>query len=144
MAEMTLSQLAAKMKDIDFAMFSTRTQNGALSSRPMSNNGEVEYSGDSFFFTFHKARTVSDIEGDPQVGLTFTGKAGLLGRPPLFIAVEGLAELIQDKAAFAEHWTKDLDYWFKQGIDTPGVVLIKVHAQRIHYWDGNDQGEITL
>jgi general stress protein 26 len=83
-------------------------------------------------------------EGKPQVGLSFQGAKSLLGKPPLFIAVEGKAELIRDKAAFAEHWTKDLDYWFEQGIDTPNIVLIKVHASRIHYWNGRDEGEILV
>jgi len=68
----------------------------------------------------------------------------MLGMKPLFITVEGRAELIQDKAKFAEHWTKDLDAWFKQGVDTPGLTLIKVVAERLHYWDGYDSGEIAL
>ena len=110
----------------------------------MSNNGEVEYHGDSCFFTYEGTRTVSDIEGDAQVGLTFTGAAGLLGGPPLFIAVEGRAELIRDKAQFEAHWTRDLDRWFEQGVDTPGVVMIRVGANRLHYWNGSDEGEITL
>ena len=42
---------------------------------------------------------------------------------PFFITVEGKAELIRDKGRFAEHWTKDLDAWFKEGIDTPGLTL---------------------
>lgn len=144
MAGMTLADLSAKMGKIDFGMLSTRTQGGAFASRPMSNNGEVEYRGDSFFFTYEGARTVSDIKGDAQVGLTFTGAAGLLGGPPLFIAVEGRAELIRDKAQFEAHWTKDLDRWFEQGVDTPDVVMIRVEAQRIHYWNGSDEGEIAL
>ena len=57
--------------------------------------------------------------------------------------MEGRAELIRDKAAFAAHWTKDLDRWFEQGVDTPGLVLIEVQATRVHYWDGEDEGEIT-
>ena len=57
---------------------------------------------------------------------------------------ERLAELIKAKDRFAEHWTKDLESWFKQGVDTPGLTMIKVHAQRLHYWDGYDQGEIKL
>jgi general stress protein 26 len=68
----------------------------------------------------------------------------MLGMKPFFITVEGRAELILDKAEFVEHWTKDLDAWFKQGIDTPGLTLIKVVAERLHYWDGYDSGEITL
>lgn len=144
MADMTLEDLSKKMGKIDFGMLSTRTVGGAIASRPMSNNGEVAYRGDSFFFTDGDTRIVSDIEADPTVGLTFTGAAGLLGGPPLFVAVEGDAELTRDKALFEAHWTKDLDRWFEQGIDTPGLVMIRVHARRIHYWNGSDEGEIAL
>ena len=144
MAEMTLKDLSDKMAKIDFAMLSTRTDGGAVASRPMSNNGEVAYTGDSFFFTDDSARMVADIASDPQVGLTFTGAAGLLGGPPLFIAIEGEGELIRDKGRFAEHWTDGLDRWFEQGVDTPGLVLIKVHAKRVHYWNGADEGELAL
>lgn len=144
MATMTLKDLSEMMADIDFAMMSTRTAGGALASRPMSNNGDVEYKGDSFFFSDDTARTIHDIEGDAHVGLTFAGAKGLLGKPPLFIAVEGTAELIRDKAAFEAHWTKDLDRWFEQGVATPGLVLIRVRANRIHYWDGRDEAEVAL
>ena len=144
MSELTLSDLSEKMRDIDFAILSTRAEGGQIAGRPMSNNGEVEYDGDSFFFTYESAHTVSDIARDPQVGLSFAGTKGFLGKPPNFIVVEGKAELIREKAQFEKHWTKGLDIWFENGIDTPGIVLIKVHADRIHYWDGNDQGEIKL
>ncbi len=87
---------------------------------------------------------MSDIEAEPQVGLTFTGAAGLFGKPPIFIAIEGKAEIIRDKAAFAAHWIGELDRWFDEGIDTPGMVMIKVHADRIHYWDGEDEGEVAV
>ncbi|NDV86349.1 pyridoxamine 5'-phosphate oxidase family protein [Aurantimonas aggregata] len=143
MSDMTLSDLAEAMRDIDFAMLSTKTGAGDIAARPMSNNRDVDYDGDSFFFTYEEARTVSDIERDPKVGLSFQGKAGLLGKPPLFISVEGTAELIRDKAQFEAHWNSDLDYWFEDGIDTPGVVLIRVHADRIHYWNGKDEGDVT-
>lgn len=143
MSQMTLSDLAEAMRDIDFAMLSTKTAAGDIAARPMSNNRDVDYDGDSFFFTYEEARTVADIERDRKVGLSFQGKAGLLGKPPLFISVEGSAELIRDKAQFEAHWNSDLDYWFEDGIDTPGVVLIKVHADRIHYWNGKDEGDVT-
>ena len=144
MADLTVADLSEKMRDIDFAMLSTQTEGGAVASRPMSNNGDVEYEGDSFFFSYDSARTVTDIGRTPQVGLTFTGSKGLLGKPPIFIAIEGMAELIRDKAAFADHWVADLESWFPQGVDTPGLVLIKVHAKRIHYWNAPDEGELTV
>lgn len=144
MAEKRLSELADKMKDIDFAILSTRTEGGAISARPMSNNREVEYDGGAFFFTCDDARSVSDIARDPRVGLAYQAKSGMLGMRPFFLTVEGRAEIIRDKDSFAEHWTKDLDRWFKEGIDTPGLALLKVSAERIHYWDGYDEGEIAL
>ena len=144
MSTMALADLATRMIDIDFAMLLTRGANGAIAGRPMSNNGDVEYNGDSYFFTFEESHTVADIKRDAVVSLSFAGAKGLLGKRPLFIALEGRAELIHDKGAFAEHWTKGLDHWFKNGIDTLGIVLIKVRAARIHYWDGEEDGEVTI
>lgn len=144
MSSLTLNDLSDKMRKIDFAMLSTRTEGGQIAARPMSNNGEVEYKGDNFFFALGSTRTVADIARDPQVGLSFHGHSGLFGQKPFFIAVEGTATPIRDKARFAEHWSKDLDRWFAQGIDTPDLVLIQVHARRIHYWDGMEEGELVL
>ena len=143
-ADLSLEQVSEKMRDIDFAVLTTRTENGALAARPMSNNREVDFDGDCYFFALDSTRTVADIKRDPKVGLAYRGTSGLLGMKPLFITIEGSAELIQDKARLAEHWNKDLDVWFKEGIETRGLTLIKVHAERLHYWDGYDEGEIRV
>ena len=140
----TLADLSEKMRDIDFCMLSTRSPSGAIASRPMSNNRDVEYDGDSFFFTSDETGMVTDIERDPHVGLGFQGKSGLFGVRPFFAAVEGRAELIRDKGQFEAHWTPALDRWFEQGVDTPGLTMIKVHAERVHYWDGEEAGEVRL
>ena len=144
MAQLKLEEISEKMRDVDFAILSTRTEGGSVAGRPMSNNREVEFDGDSYFFTLESTRTVGDIRRDPNVGLGYQSKSGMLGMKPFFITVEGRAELIQDKQRFAEHWNKDLDAWFEQGIDTPGLTLVKVIAERLHYWDGYDEGELVL
>jgi general stress protein 26 len=141
---MTITELSKKMRDIDFSMLFTRAKNGAMAGRPMSNNGEVEYDGDSFFFVYEDTTAVHDIERDANVALSLAGPKSLLGKPGLFIAIEGNAQLIRDKATFTEHWTADLKRWFEDGVDTVGLVLIKVHAQRVHYWDGEDSGEVPV
>jgi general stress protein 26 len=79
----------------------------------MSNNREVEYDGDAYFFALED------------------------------IPVRGEAELI-DKDEFKTRWTEDLQRWFEDGVETVGLVLIKVHASRIHYWDGENEGEFTV
>lgn len=142
--KLILKELSKKMRAIDFTMLTTRAAGGALTARPMSNNGEVDYDGDSWFFTTEDAGMVGDIMADPVIGLTLTGERGLLGKPGIFIAIEARAELIRDKTLFAEHWTRGLDRWFPQGIETPGLVLIQAKASRIAYWDGEDEGELAL
>jgi general stress protein 26 len=144
MSAYTLQDLARKMADIDFVMLQTTTDGGEHAARPMSNNGDVDYDGDSWFFTFENTRMVADIRRDPKVGLSFTGAKSLLGKPPIFVAVQGHCHLHTDKATFAEHWVKDLERWFEQGIDTPGIVLLHVRASRIAWWDGEDNGELTV
>lgn len=144
MPDKSLAEIAEKMRDIDFCMVSTRTEGGAIAARPMSNNREVDYDGDSWFFTCGDTRLVSDIEANSKVGLGFQGKAGMLGMRPFFLAIEGTASLIRDREQFKAHWTSGLDRWFEQGVDTPGLVLIRVEGERAHYWDGSDEGEIVL
>lgn len=140
----TLATLAEKMRDIDYAMLSTHGDDGQIGARPMSNNRDVAYGGDSYYFTTADTLMVRDIERDPRVGLSFQGKTGMLHQRPFFIAVEGRADLIRDRSTFEEHWNPDLESWFEEGADTPGLVMIKVHAERAHYWDGEEEGELAL
>ena len=143
MTKKTLAEIADKMGGIDIAILSTHTENGEIASRPMSNNGDVTYDGTSYYFTYEQARAVSDITADPKVALGFSAPGGWFSGAGLYVSVEGNAELIRDKAAFKAHWTPGLDKWFGDGIDTPGIVLIKVTAKRITYWEGNEEGEVT-
>lgn len=141
---MSLEGLSRKMKEIDFAMLATHTGGGAIGTRPMSNNREVDYDGNAWFFTEETALMVSDIKADPAVNLSYQGKSGLLGQRPFFLAVEGHALLIREKVQFEAHWTKGLERWWPQGTQTPGLVLIQVIAERAHYWDGEEEGELLF
>lgn len=146
MAEMSLKDISAKMREIDFCMLTTVSSDG-LAGRPMSNNRDVEFDGDSYFFTDGDSRTARDLEKDPTVALAYQGGGGLMGmvgKPGIFIAIEGKGELIRDKDLFRQHWQDELKRWWPDGVDTPGLTLIKVNADRLHYWDGGDEGEIRI
>ena len=127
MTQLSLTDISEKMRDIDFAILSTRTDGGAVAARPMSNNRQVEYDGDSYFFTCEDTRTVQDIRRDANVGLSYQGKSGALGLKPFFITIEGRAKLIDDKAQFEEHWTKELEAWFAFS-EQSGVFLFELRV----------------
>ena len=141
MSDQKLKALAQKMSGIDITMFSTQSTYGKLAIRPMSNNGQVEYDGTSYYFAFEDSSVVTDIKREDQVALGFQSKKGL------YVAVRGKASLSQDKAKMLEHWTPSLEQWFKDGVETKGVTMIQVNAKHIRYWDTGgayDEGEIEL
>ena len=138
MAKKSMQSIAAKMKDLDICMMSTQTARGQVASRPMSNNGQVEYNGVSYFFTWEKGNLVKEIKADPQVNLSFSGPKRL------YLSVSGKAKLVSKRSAMEEHWTDSLNQWFKKGLDTPGVIMIEVKAKSVRYWQDNEQGERTM
>ena len=52
------------------------------------------------YFSYEETRKIAEIEGNKDVSLTFTAPPSLLGKPGIFIAIEGIASLVRDKAAF--------------------------------------------
>lgn len=136
MAQKTLQYISNKMKNIDLCTMTTKSTRGALASRPMSNNGDVRYDGNSYFFTFEGSQKVKDIVKDPAVNLNFEGK------DKMYITVTGKARIIRSKAMMEDHWVPSLKQWFKDGIETEGMVMIVVKADKISYWHKMEMGEI--
>src|ERR1700753_1209217 len=101
MSKKSLAEIAKEMAGIEIAIMSTHTENGHIASRPMSNNGDVAYDGTSYYFSYEQARAISDIQRDPKVALGFASKGGIFS-DGVYVAVEGTAELIRDKAVFKQ------------------------------------------
>ena len=59
MKRSSLAEIADRMKGIDIAILSTHADGGEIANRPMSNNGDVAYNGDSYLFTHENARCVT-------------------------------------------------------------------------------------
>jgi len=138
MATLTLAGIARHMRKLDICMMTTQSPRGILNSRPMSNNGDVSYKGDSYFFTFEGSQKIKDIEANPQLSLNFEGDK------QLYISITGKAKLIRSKPQIEEHWIDSLSQWFSKGLDTPGIVLIHVKGSKLKYWQKNKEGEIKI
>ncbi|SEI89744.1 General stress protein 26 [Deinococcus reticulitermitis] len=138
MSKRDLSAIARKMRGLDLCMLTTVSSYGRLASRPMSNNGEVEYDGTSYFFTWADSRMVHDIQHNHHVQLSFRADKGFL-----FVAVQGEARVLTDRRVMKDHWHEELRQWFKDGLDTEGMVMLVVDARRIQWW-GEEDGEVEL
>jgi general stress protein 26 len=127
-----LKKLTELIKDIDFAMLTTVEPDGSLRSRPMSNNGDVEFDGDLWFFTKASTPKVDEIEREQQVNVSFA-------RPDKqqYVSVSGRARLVRDRRKIEELWNPAYKAWFPDGLEDPDLALLKVSAEKAEYWDGN-------
>ena len=120
--------VADAMATIDFCMVQTVGEHG-VNTRPMSNNGEVQYDGDNWFFARSGSTKIAEISRDSRVQLTFADNEG-----PSFISVWGTGEILSDVDLKKKLWHKSLERWFENGPEDPDVSLIKVSAQKIQTW----------
>ncbi len=104
-ADKTLHDLSKAMRDLDFCMLTTGT--GVLTSRPMSNNGDVEYDGDSWFYAYVGLGQDPGHRAGSGGGTELQRRQEPARQAGIFIGIEGThAELIRDKAQFEAHWTR--------------------------------------
>lgn len=138
MPKYSKQDLQKLMKKLDFCLMTTIDGRGRMQSRPMSNNRKVDYDGTSYFFSMSDTDKVKHIKKNNQVTLTFQGDK------MLFIEASGKARLIQSRSIMEKFWQPELEMWFKKGLDTKGIVMIKVDAKTIRYWHQEYEGKINV
>ncbi len=127
-----LSRLREIVKAVDICMLTTTDDEGGLRSRPMSNNRDVEFDGDLWFFTYGSSHKVDEVGRVPQVNASFADVSA-----QLYASLTGNAEVVRDRAKIEELWKPELRAWFPEGVDTPDIALLKVTVERAEYWDGS-------
>lgn len=138
MSELSLKDVSIKMRKLDICMMATHAASGVITNRPMSNNGDVEYDGNSYFYSYEGSEVVKDLKVNSTINLSFQGD------DKLYISITGKGELIKDKNVLKEHWVDSLNNWFKDGVDTPGIIMIHVKAEKIKFWHKEESGEVKL
>ena len=117
------------IKGIDITMMTTIDENGGLQSRPMATQ-KAEFNGDIYFFTYDSSNKVKHIKANSRVNLAYSAPD-----KQDYVSIKGAAEVSHSKQKMEELWSADLNAWFPQGLETPGITLIKVAAESAEYWD---------
>jgi len=120
--------LKSLIRDVRFAMLTTRGPDGSLHSRPMVVQ-EGESDDRLWFFTDRGSHSSTDIASHPQVNLTYSDAAA-----HHCISVSGTAELVEDRDRIRALWHQDLAIWFPKGVEDPDIVLLKVTVDRADHW----------
>ena len=93
-----LRAIAQRMRDLDICMFMTR-DGDAVATRPMSNNGQVEFDGDTSVLRERDSAKVRQIEAEPAVGI-----GHIATERGTWVAMEAEAEIVDDEAEKRERW----------------------------------------
>ncbi|WP_434969955.1 pyridoxamine 5'-phosphate oxidase family protein [Microbacterium sp. bgisy207] len=124
-----LSRAQELVEEIDVAMLTTRDENGNLVSRPMSTR-RMDGTGDIWFFTDADTKKVEEAESDDEVGLSYCDPKGMR-----YVSVAGRARIVHDDALMQELYSPSLEVWFEDGLDTPGITLLRVTPVEIEFWE---------
>lgn len=134
-----IPEIAERLKAIDTCMLATHGDDGELHARPMSNNGQVEWDGSSWFFAPADGRLVAEIRRDPTAVATYRAEDRFA-----WVALSGRAELVDDVDAKRRNWLPELERWFPNGPDDPNVALIRVDATGAQWWTDGGDGAASL
>ncbi len=125
-----LEKLRELVKDIDFCMLTTVDEQGDMHSRPMSANGEIDASGNVWFFTGASSQKVSEVKQSPKVNVSFADP-----KNQHYVSLTGTAKLVRDQQKIDELWKPEFKMWFPEGKDDPEVALLRVSLEKAEYWD---------
>ena len=128
------------VKDIRFAMFTTRHDNGHLHSRPMTTqNSKLDEDRNLWFFMSHKSETVADLLADPGVNVVYADPGA-----DSYVSVSGTARVVDDAAKKQQLWSKMAEAWVPAGPGDPDLALVCVQITHADYWDVTDSKVVQL
>lgn len=123
--------LWSMIKDIRFAMFTSRHGNGHLHSRPMTTqNKAIDEDASLWFFMSRSREPVDDIGRNPEVNVAYADPGS-----DRYVSVSGTAEVVDDVARKRALWSKVAEAWFPGGVTDPDLALVRVQMTHADYWD---------
>jgi general stress protein 26 len=134
-----IPRIAALINDIDICVFATVGRSGELHARPMSNNGDVEWDGTSWFFAPMDGRLVGELQANRQVVTTYRAEGRFA-----WVSLSGAADIVDDTERKRSLWQPMFEQWFPNGPDDPNVALIRVIATSADWWTESGDGRADL
>ncbi len=126
------------IEQVRVGMLTTIGKNGVFSSRPMWVQ-EVDSYGQVWFFTSKASFLIDQVRGNSKVQLTFADSA-----KNKFLTANAVATEVSDKERMKELWDPTLRAWFKEGLETPDIVLLKVSLEEAEFWDSPNSAVVRI
>lgn len=128
------------IKDLKFAMFTTRHANGHLHSRPMTTQNRKEDEDDALWFlTSRRSEITVDLAADHGVNIAYANPDD-----DCYVSVSGEAEVVEDPERVKALWNIANQAWFPGGPTDPDIALLRVNILHASYWDVHQNRLVQL
>jgi general stress protein 26 len=121
--------LQGLVRDIDVAMITTVTPEGALRSRPMVTR-KFDDEGVIWFFASDDSELADDLHEEQAVNVSYADT-----KKHRYVSVTGSAKLVRDPEKARALWDASLKTYFSRGLDDPHLTLLAVRIENAEMWD---------
>ncbi len=133
-----LTKVRQLLKGLRFAMLTTEVPGGQLHSRPMSML-ELDDEGGLWFLTSEETHKVQEVSQHHQVNV------GLMDKDKdRYVSISGTAQVVHDRQKLEELWNPVFKAWFPDGLDSPGLTLLRVAVERVEYWNPSSSKAVQV
>jgi general stress protein 26 len=134
------TRLWEMIKDIRFAMLTTRHANGHLHSRPMTTqNRSMDENSSLWFFMARDSQPVIDLTADSVVSVVYADTGA-----DCYVSISGNAVVYEDMGLKEKLWSKAAQAWFPAGYTDPNLALVQVKIVHANYWDVKESKLVQL
>jgi general stress protein 26 len=124
-----LTKLQELVRDIDIAMVTTVTPDGALRSRPMVTR-KFDDEGRLWFFTADDSGMAHDLHDEHAVNVSYAEP-----KDHRYVSVTGNAMIVRNREQARELWQPAMKSYFPLGLDDPHLALLCVRIETAEFWD---------
>ena len=117
------------IRDVKFAMLTTRNASDELESRPLTTL-EVDFHGTLWFMVPADAQFVQDLRDHPNVNLGYASP-----EQGKFVSVSGTGRVVRDVEKARQLWNVAASIWFPGGAEDPNLAVLEVGVEKAEYWD---------
>lgn len=124
-----IHEMLEKISDVMFLSFASVGQAPVLDGRPLHVTAR-EDDNTLWFMVPRDSKKVAEVQR--HSGAVVTAQTG-----SRWLAMSGIADVVNDRAKIESLWSKAHEVWFPNGPQDPNVCLLRFRPESAEYWDNS-------